>query len=425
MKLKDFAKPFLPAVAALLFILPVSAQTENNAELAAIQALAADYDKAVAQLITITEIPAPPFQEEKRGAWMMEQFKAVGLANVTRDAEGNILGLRRGSGPEGGKLLVVSAHLDTVFPPETPIKVTREGDKLMAPGIGDDSLGLSALLAWARAMDAGQVTTRNDILFVATVGEEGLGDLRGVRYLFNKGAYKDRMGGFISVDGSKPERIVHSAVGSKRYRIIFKGPGGHSYGAYGIVNPMAAMADTVRRLYDVRVPADPKTTYSASVVSGGRSVNTIPDTIALEVDMRSPDPTELERLENRFLSIVDEAVVAENYARSTEYGEISAEKNRIGDRPAGSTPADDALVKVAEGALAAYGFEPNKAASSTDSNMAMSMGIPAITIGTGAGGGRAHTLDEHLNVERENFIRGMSSGLLLVIRAANIEYAKD
>ncbi len=401
--------------------LPLRAYAQVKGEAAA-AALAADYDTIVEELITITEIPAPPFKEDERGAWMMARFTDLGLENVARDAVGNITGVRRGTAPSGGKMLALTAHLDTVFPEGTEVKVRREGDRLMAPGIGDDSLGLSAMLAWLRGMNDANITTRNPILFVATVGEEGKGDLRGVRHLLTQGPYKNRIGGFISVDGSHTNRIVHRAVGSKRYRIAFKGPGGHSYGAYGIVNPMAAMADTVRRLYEVSVPRDPKTTYAASVVSGGRSINTIPDEILLEVDMRSPDPVELERLETRFLQIVGEAVTTENFARNTREGEITAVKTRIGDRPAGITAADDPLVKAAQSALENAGYTVELESSSTDSNIAMSLQIPAITIGTGADGGRAHALDEYLNVERGEFVRGLSAGLSIVMDAANIEY---
>ncbi|WP_164117717.1 M20/M25/M40 family metallo-hydrolase [Sphingorhabdus sp. Alg239-R122] len=425
MTFHNFAKPFLYLAAALHLALPVQAHADSAAEQASTSALAKDYDRVINQLVTITEIPAPPFKEQARGEWMMAEFARLGLKDVTRDKEGNILAIRRGSAPEGTKLLVVSAHLDTVFPEGTEIKVTRDGDILRAPGIGDDSLGLTALLAWVRAMNTAGIAHENDILFVATVGEEGVGDLRGVRHIFTEGQYRGRIGAFISVDGSKPARIVHRAVGSKRYRVTFKGPGGHSYGAYGIVNPMAAMADAVRRLYDVHVPADPKTTYSASVVSGGRSVNTIPDSISLEVDMRSPAPDQLKRLEDRFLTIVDQAVEAENFARSTQYGKISVEKLRIGDRPAGMTRVEHPLVKTAVATLESYGFEPELRASSTDSNVAMSAGIPAITIGTGAGGGRAHAVDEYLNVARDDFIRGLSAGLILVLRAAELDYEDD
>lgn len=407
------------AICAVFSAAPLAAQDTplNSAR----TSLAADYDAIVAQLITITEIPAPPFGEAERGRYMADAFKRHGLKDVTVDDVGNVTGIRpnaKGQMAEG--FLVVSAHIDTVFPADTELTVKRDGDRLMAPGIGDDSLGLSAMLGWMRALDAANVTTQRPILFVATVGEEGRGDLRGVRHLMTKGAYAGRISGFISVDGAHAERLVHKAVGSKRYEIVFNGPGGHSYGAYGIVNPMAAMADVVQRLYTIEPPSDPKTTYSASVVSGGRSVNTIPDRIALQVDMRSPDPVALAALEARFLSIVDEAVTAENLARSTGAGDISAEKNRIGDRPAGSTQESDPLVQGTRAILTASGYDAQLASSSTDANIGMSLGVPSITIGTGGGGGRAHALDEYLNVERQAFIKGLDSGLQIVVAAANI-----
>ncbi|AOG01683.1 peptidase M20/M25/M40 family protein [Blastomonas sp. RAC04] len=385
-------------------------------------ALAGDYDRIVKELITITEIPAPPFGEQARAAYFAKAFKDMGLADVAIDAEGNVTGIRRGTVAPGGPLVVISAHLDTVFPKGTNVTVRREGNTLNAPGVGDDTVGLTGMLAWIRAMNAAKVPTRHDILFVGTVGEEGPGDLRGVRYLFTKSAYKDRIAGFISVDGPDPSRIVNQAVGSKRYNIAFTGPGGHSYGAFGIVNPMAAMADAVKRLYETDVPASPRTSFAASVVSGGTSVNSIPDRIELQVDMRSPDPKALDRLEKRFLDIVDQAVAAENFARSTNLGEVGAEKTRIGDRPAGGTADTHPLVVTSQRVLAEHGFQTQLQASSTDSNIPMSLGIPAVTIATGGGGGRAHSVDEYVNVERNAFIGGLSSGLALVVAVANLDW---
>ena len=389
---------------------------------AAKTALEGDYDRIVTELITITEIPAPPFGEQARAEYYAQAFKQLGLAEVVIDAEGNVTGLRRGTVTAGGPLVVVSAHLDTVFPKGTNVKVRREGNTLNAPGVGDDTVGLTGLLAWVRALNAAKVQTKHDVLFVGTVGEEGPGDLRGVRHLFTKNAYKDRIAAFISVDGSDPARIVNQAVGSKRYNIAFTGPGGHSYGAFGIVNPMAAMADTVKRLYETDVPSSPKTSFAASVVSGGTSVNSIPDRIELQVDMRSPDPKALDRLEKRFLAIVDEAVAAENYARSTNLGDVGAEKTRIGDRPAGGTADTHPLVVTSQRVLAEHGFQPQLLASSTDSNIPMSLGIPAITVGTGGGGGRAHSVDEYVNVERNAFIGGLSSGMALLVAVANLDW---
>lgn len=415
---------FRTFLAALVLGSSLTAPAFAQDAAAAKTALAGDYDRIVSELITITEIPAPPFGEQARGAYFAQQFKALGLAEVATDAEGNVTGLRRGTAAAGGPLVVISAHLDTVFPKGTDVKVRREGNTLNAPGVGDDTVGLAGLLAWVRALNAAKVPTKHDILFVATVGEEGPGDLRGVRHLFTKNAYKDRIAAFISVDGSDPSRIVNQAVGSKRYNVAFTGPGGHSYGAFGIVNPMAAMADAVKRLYETDVPASPRTSYAASVVSGGTSVNSIPDRIELQVDMRSPDPKALDRLEKRFLAIVDEAVAAENFARSTNVGEIGAEKTRIGDRPAGSTADTNPLVVTSMKVLAEHGYSTQLQASSTDSNIPMSLNVPAITIGTGGGGGRAHSVDEYVNVERNAFIGGLSSGLAVLVAVANLDWAK-
>ncbi|MGQ2942736.1 MAG: M20/M25/M40 family metallo-hydrolase [Blastomonas fulva] len=413
---------FRTFIAALAFSASLTAPAFAQDVAAAKTALAGDYDRIVKELITITEIPAPPFGEQARAAYFAKAFKDMGLADVAIDAEGNVTGIRRGTVAPGGPLVVISAHLDTVFPKGTNVTVRREGNTLNAPGVGDDTVGLTGMLAWIRAMNAAKVPTRHDILFVGTVGEEGPGDLRGVRYLFTKSAYKDRIAGFISVDGPDPSRIVNQAVGSKRYNIAFTGPGGHSYGAFGIVNPMAAMADAVKRLYETDVPASPRTSFAASVVSGGTSVNSIPDRIELQVDMRSPDPKALDRLEKRFLDIVDQAVAAENFARSTNLGEVGAEKTRIGDRPAGGTADTHPLAVTSQRVLAEHGFQTQLQASSTDSNIPMSLGIPAVTIATGGGGGRAHSVDEYVNVERNAFIGGLSSGLALVVAVANLDW---
>lgn len=394
----------------------VRAVTAGPAFAAARARLDADYDGTIAELIRITETPAPPFKEAARARLFANLLRTQGLRDVEIDAEGNVTALRPGI--EDGPLLVVSAHLDTVFPEGTPIKVTRQGDRLLAPGIGDDSLGLASILAWNRAFDAAGFKNRRPILFVGTVGEEGPGDLRGVRHFFTKGRYKDKVGAFLSVDNSNVRRIVHGAVGSRRYRLTFKGPGGHSYGAFGTVNPMAAMADTVQRLYRVATPGDPKTTYAASVVGGGTSVNSIPDSIFLDIDMRSVSPGELTKLETRLLAIVDEAVAAENHARATKEGAITVERKLIGDRPAGGTRPDHRLVLDARAAVEAAGLEPYLDYSSTDSNIPMSLGVPALTIGSGAGGARTHSLDEYLEVERQGFVRGLTVGMALIMAQA-------
>lgn len=407
----------LPAlIAALLISAPLAAQSPTETAHAKI---AEDYNRIVAEIAELTEIPAPPFKEAARGARYLQMMQAVGLQDVTQDAVGNITALRPGRN-RTAKALVVSAHLDTVFPEGTPIFVQRDGNILRAPGIGDDTIGLASMLAWVRAMNTAGIETERDIIFVATVGEEGPGDLRGVKHLFTENPLRARIGDFISFDGSSITGITHGAVGSRRYRVTFKGPGGHSYGAFGIVNPMVAMASTVTGLYAITTPTDIKTTYAASTVSGGTSVNSIPNAITMEFDMRSRSPQNLAALEAQLLALIEKSVAAENAARSTRFGEITAEPVLIGDRPAGETPADDPLVRAAAAAMTRAGYDAPLRASSTDSNIPISLGIPAITVGAGAGGGRAHALDEFISIEREPFVKGIQTGLDIVHAAAAI-----
>jgi acetylornithine deacetylase/succinyl-diaminopimelate desuccinylase-like protein len=269
-------------------------------------------------------------------------------------------------------------------------------------------------------MDAAGIQTRADILFVADVGEEGTGDLRGMRHLFQRGRYKDRISSFITVDSPNMERIVTGGVGSKRYRITFKAPGGHSFGAFGVVNPMFAMADTISRLGRVPVPTEPKTTYSASMTGGGTSINSIPNMVWTEFDLRSESIRELIALEERFLEIVQASVAAENDIRSTRNGAVTVEILPIGDRPAGHTSEAHELVRFATAAINAKGFETRYEASSTDANIPMSMGIPAIRIGSGGTGAREHSLDEWIDVEPDSSLRGMEAGLATLLAVAGV-----
>jgi acetylornithine deacetylase/succinyl-diaminopimelate desuccinylase-like protein len=385
---------------------------------AAVAHLDRDHDRIVAETITLTEIPAPPFREEARARAYLEMLRAAGLTQVEMDAEGNVMGLRRGTGPAGQPVVVLAAHLDTVFPEGTDVKVRRDGTKLHAPGVGDNTHALAVLLGYVRALDAAKVQTRRDILFVGNVGEEGPGDLRGVRHLFTRGAYKDRIAAFFSMDGTSVPRIVSAAVGSRRYRVTFKGPGGHSYGAFGLVNPMAAMGTTVVEMNRIKTTTRPKTTYMTSVVGGGTSVNSIPDAIWLEVDMRSESAEELAKLDAQFQQIVAAAVAQENAARSTAAGAISADVKRIGDRPTGSTRESAPIVQITAAAVRAAGYAPLLGAGSTDSNMPISLGIPAVTIGSGGSGGRAHALDEWIDVEKSESLKGMQVGLAAVLAMA-------
>jgi tripeptide aminopeptidase len=387
----------------------------------AVATLEREHDRTVDDIITLTEIPAPPFQEEARGRAYLEMMRAHGFEEVEMDAAGNVTGLRRGTG--NGPLVAVAAHLDTVFPAGTDVRVRREGTKLFASGVGDDTRSLAVLLAFVRALDAAGIRTRHDLLFVGDVGEEGLGDLRGIRHLFTEGRYRDRIRAFFTVDSPEMDRVATGGIGSKRYRVTFRGPGGHSWMAFGLVNPMYAMARATAALAAEPVPDDPRTTHCVSVVAGGTSVNAIPNEVRIEVDMRSQSREALERLEARFLSIVAEAVAGENAARSTHEGAVTAETVLIGDRPAGHTPAESDIVRLSTAAIAAHGFMPKHEYSSTDANIPMSLGIPAVKIGSGGRGGRAHSLEEWIDVEKGESVRGMSAGLAAILAVAGIAEA--
>ena len=377
-----------------------------------------DHDRFVRELITLTEIPAPPFKEKARGEAILQLMKQLELSDVEMDAEGNVTGVRRGTG--GTQMVAIVAHMDTVFPEDTDVKVKREGTRAMAPGIGDNTRGVALMLQLVRAMNVGQYRTTNDILFVANVGEEGEGDLRGVKYLMQKGKYKDRIKQFIAIDGGGQETITNGGVGSRRYRVAFKGPGGHSYGAFGLVNPAFAMGNAMVKFGRIQVPAKPKTTYSVGVVSGGTSVNSIPFEVAMDIDMRSESCAELDKVEKQFLAVVKEAVDEENKARSTREGPITADPKKIGDRPCGETAVSSPLVQTVTSVVSAFGLKPNYNISSTDSNLPMSLGIPAVTIGRGPGG-RSHSLDEFTVLEPKADTRAAQVALAIVLAVAGVK----
>ena len=381
--------------------------------------LRAEHARTVEDIIRLTEIPSPPFGEEVRAAAYLEMLHAHGLAEVEQDEVGNVMGRRRGFG--NGETLVVAAHLDTVFPAGTDVRVRREGTKLFAPGVGDDTRSLAVNLAFLRAMDAAGIRTRADILFVGDVGEEGLGDLRGVRHLFTRGRHAGKIDAFLTVDSPEVERIVTGSVGSRRYRVIFRGPGGHSFGAFGLVNPIYAMAAVAQGVGAISVPRKPQTTHCVSIVHGGTSVNAIPNDVRMEVDLRSRAAGELDRLDDEFRRIVAAAVDAENETRSVRDGPISAQIIAIGDRPAGETDERSFIVEAASAAVSQHGYRVSYEDSSTDANIPMSLGIPALRIGSGGRGGRAHSLDEWIDVEEEESLRGMSASLLTILAVAGVE----
>jgi acetylornithine deacetylase/succinyl-diaminopimelate desuccinylase-like protein len=345
-----------------------------------------------AELIRVCEIPAPPFKERERGHYIAARFAELGLADAHIDSAGNVIGFYRGEGEE--PLLALSAHMDTVFPEGTDVGVRRVGSRLCAPGIADDAAGLAALIGLIQALNSAEIRLRGSIAFVATVGEEGEGDLRGARHLFSEGRLAGRVSAFVSFDGTTVEFITHQALGSRRYRVTFKGPGGHSWGDFGVVNPVHALGRVVARLADYRAPQDPRTTYNIGRVEGGESVNVIPRSASMDVDLRSVSDLELSRLEEFLFAAVDRATRDENSARGASGNKLQAELTMIGNRPSGETPRESPLVRLAIEASRAMGVTPVLNRASTDSNIPISLGIPAVTIGAGGVSGDSHRLSE-------------------------------
>jgi len=383
---------------------------QDAAVKAALDGLKASEPQTLEDQIRLCEVEAPPFKEAKRAQMYAQMFRDIGLMNVRIDKEGNVLGERRGSQPRPN--LVFSAHLDTVFPEGTPVTVKRDGAILRGPGIGDDCRGLAVLLAVARTIVKANLQTPGTITFVGTVGEEGLGDLRGVKYLFREGM-KGQIDRFVSIDGTGLG-LTHIAVGSLRYRVTFKGPGGHSYGAFGMVNPIQALGRAMAKIADFEVPRDPKTTFNVGRIGGGTSVNAIPYDAWAEVDMRSADPSALKFLDSKFRKAIDDAVVEENKRWGSK--QLTVDVALVGDRAAGRTAADAPIVVASVSATKALGLPVTLDEGSTDSNVAMSMGIPAITIDGGGRGTGAHALDEAF--DPANSWQGTQRALLIALALA-------
>jgi len=361
--------------------------------------------------IRLCEIPAPPFKETARAQAFERAFQAAGLKNVRIDRAGNVLGERPGLAPRPH--LVFSAHLDTVFPEGTNVRTSRSGTVLKGPGIADDCRGLAVLLGTVRAMNAAGIQTPGSITFVGTVGEEGLGDLRGVKHLFNE-ELKGRIDRFVSIDGAG-FGITHIAVGSLRYRVTFKGPGGHSYGAFGIANPVHALGRAISRIADLQVPREPRTTFSVGRVGGGTSVNTIASDAWMEVDMRSADPAALAALDAGFQKALDAALADEN-ARWGNAGRLTMEKTVVGNRPPGRIAADAPIVLAALSVTRALGLQPRLDEGSTDANTPIALGIPAVTIDAGGSATGTHTIAE--TFDTADSWQGTARALLLAIALA-------
>jgi acetylornithine deacetylase/succinyl-diaminopimelate desuccinylase-like protein len=402
----------LPVVCATLALAQPPAELLNQPAMrAAVDALKRNEPSLLDLQAKVCEIPAPPFHEDARGRELERLFKEAGLKDVRIDRAGNVLGVRPGKAARPN--LVFAAHLDTVFPEGTNVKVTRDNGVMKGPGIGDDCRGLAVMLGVIRALDEGHVETPGTITFVADVGEEGLGDLRGMKQLFGE-TLKGQIDKFVSVDGTGLG-ITNTGVGSNRYRVTFKGPGGHSYGSFGMANPIQAMGRAIAKIDAFEVPSQPKTTFNVGRVGGGTSVNAIPFDAWMEVDMRSPDPAALKVLDTKFHTALHEAVDEEN-RRWNNRGAVSISAELVGIRPAGQTPKDSAIVQTAIAVSRALGIDEVLREGSTDANVPMNLGIPAITISGGGIGAGAHSLNESFD-PRESW-RGTERALLLAVALA-------
>jgi acetylornithine deacetylase/succinyl-diaminopimelate desuccinylase-like protein len=386
----------------------------NAAVRSAMQHIRSDNAWTIEQQVSICEIPAPPLAEERRAAEMKRRFEALGFQNVRIDSIGNVIAERPGSG--GGPVVVIAAHLDTVFPEETDVSVKREGTLLRGPGIGDDCRGLAVLLAVAKAMRSANVVTTGTIYFVANVGEEGPGNLRGVKHLFAKPPAK--IDYFISVDGTGLG-LTSRAVGSNRYRVSFKGPGGHSYGAFGMPNPIHAMGRAIARIGEIQVPRSPRTTFNVGIVEGGTSVNTISPLGAMDVDLRSESPDELAKIDAQFWRAVNESLAEERARWPQSRTAIEVQVDTIGIRPAAAPPDSSTIIRQAQAAARTLGFEAPGGASSTDANWPMSLGIQAITIDGGGQGRGAHSLTESYDDGDRGWL-GPQWALLVITRLAGV-----
>lgn len=389
----------------------VAGLLQNPAVKAALDSARASEPQTIEQQIRFCEVPAPPFKEAARAEVLKRAFEELGLQNVHVDRVGNVLGDRPGASAR--PRTVVAAHLDTVFPEDTLVKVKREGSLLRGPGVGDNCRGLAVLVAIARTLGQAAVQTPRTITFVANVGEEGLGDLRGARELF-RGEMSGQIDRFVSIDNAGLH-ITNRAVGSHRYRVTFKGPGGHSFASFGLANPAHALGRAVAKIAEFEVVSQPRTTFNVGRIGGGTSVNAIPFEAWMEVDMRSSDPEALASLDAKFHKAVDAAVAEENTRWGT-WQTVTVVNELVGDRPAGSTPATAPIVQTAQAVARALGLDAPLAEGSTDSNVPMSLKIPAITIGGGGRSSDSHAPSEAF--DSTDSWKGTQNAVLLTIALA-------
>jgi tripeptide aminopeptidase len=341
------------------------------------------------------KVAAPPFGEAARGAWLADRFRELGLIDVHVDEVGNVFGIRPGY---GGHFVALSAHIDTVFPAATPLNIRQQGSRLYGPGVSDNGAGIAAMLAVASVLGSTRITHALPFVFIGNVGEEGEGDLRGMRHVFATPRWRDAIAYSVIVDGAGADTVVAEALGSRRFEVIVRGPGGHSWSDFGTPNPIIAIARTIERFTQTPVPASPKTTFNVGVIRGGTSVNSIPESASMRVDLRSTSMAEIDRMERALRVALDHSVAAENLAAAQQGGRkpqvVQSEVVEIGNRPAGELAQDARLLKVIRAVDAQLGNTAQVQRASTDANIPLSLGRQAIAIGGGGSGGGAHTLQE-------------------------------
>jgi tripeptide aminopeptidase len=385
-------------------------QVQSSAAFAAARAVVHETDELTVRHMTeATEIPAPMHGEAERGRWLAGQLAELGLEPVT-DAVGNVIALSPAAERDAPRV-VIASHLDTVFAAATPLTVQRDGSRLSAPGISDNSRGLAGLLAIARALRTAGWPTRSPVQLVGTVGEEGAGDLRGAKHFMAEHAGTTTA--FIALDGAGADRIIHAGVGSRRLRVTFSGPGGHSWSDWGRPNAIHAAGRAITALLDIALPDRPRTTLTVARTGGGTSINAIPAEAWIELDLRSEAHDPLLSLESAVRNALESAT-----RREARAADLTCSIELIGDRPAGATPADAPLVRTAVAATRAIGRAPVLTSSSTDANVAMAAGIPAIAIGAGGIAGGTHTPAEwYVNEEGP---LGIERALLIIMTAAGL-----
>jgi tripeptide aminopeptidase len=371
--------------------------------------------------LQLAQIPAPPFGEQARGEWMLERFLELRLQDVHADTAGNVFGVRPG---DGGKYVALSAHLDTVFPAGTPLNIRQQGTRLYGPGVSDNGAGVTALLAIAAGLQESRIRNSAPIVFIGNVGEEGEGDLRGMRQIFANPQWQDSIACNVVLDGAGSDTIVAEALGSRRFEVIVRGPGGHSWSDFGTPNPIVVLARAIESFIQTPVPSTPKTTFNIGVIRGGTSVNSIPESASMRVDVRSTSTHEIERLERALRAALDAAVQSESQqcdsrpkAPRRPFG-LSAEVVVIGNRPGGELPPGARILQVIRAVDAHLGNVAQVQRASTDANIPLSLGRQALALGGGGTGGGAHTLQEWFDCEGREL--GLKRVLLCLLALAGV-----